>query len=203
MAAIDDLGNLPLSHLFSAPLVAALDASLQAQSEKMTVLLETGFDDDGNLVLVSFDYTTTEIDPETGDERRVVKRINVPLLLFLSLPELVVHEIEETFSARITETEETERQRDRERRLLPWEIRDPIRFNVAPSGKTETFARKTQETYDLDVRMVAEIETQSTGMETLERAANTAIFERVNEEKTDELESGGAEGRTITPGSER
>lgn len=200
MAAIDDLSNLPLSHLFSAPLIAALDATLQAQSEKMAVLLETGFDENGDLVVVAFDYTTSEIDPETGDERRVVKRIDVPLLLFLSLPELVVHEIEETFSARITEVEETERERDRERRILPREVRQPSRLKVAPSGKTETFARKTQETYDLDIRMVAEVETQSTGMETLERAVNTGIFETVNEEKTEQLESGGGEGRTITPG---
>lgn len=200
MAAIDDLQNLPLSHLFSAPLVAAIDATLQAQSEQLNLLLETGFDDDGELVMVAFDYVTSEIDPDTGNERRVSKRIRLPLLLFMSLPELVIHRIEEEFSVRITEVQDTkgERSSRRARRTFA----SAPRLNVAPAGKSTTFTRKTEEKFDLDIRMVAELENQSTGIETLQRAANNAIFEEVNERRTERLAKEQPEGTTIGPGRE-
>lgn len=192
MPAIDDLRNLPLSHLFSGPLVAAIDASIQAQSETVDLLLETGFDDEGDLVTVGFGYTTTELDPETGEERRVAKRIDVPLLLFLSLPNLIVTEIEEEFSATITEVEESEGSSS------PARVSSPLRLNVAPSSQSTTFDRKTKSTFDMDVRMVAQLQNESTGMETLERAANTAMFETVDEKKTERLAEEQREP-TITP----
>lgn len=200
MAAIDDLQNLPLSHLFSAPLVAAIDATLQAQSEQLNLLLETGFDDDGELVMVAFDYVTSEIDPDTGNERQVSKRIKLPLLLFMSLPELVIHRIEEEFSVRITEVQDTEGERPSRRTRRTFA--PALRLNVAPAGKSTTFARKTEEKFDLDIKMVAELENQSTGIETLQRAANNAIFEEVNERRTERLAKEQPEGTTIGPGRE-
>lgn len=181
MPAIDDLENLPLSSLFSGPLIAAIDASVQSQSETVDLLLETGFDDEGNLVTVAFRYTTSEIDPETGSERRVTKQIEVPLLLFLTLPNLQVSEIEEEFSAEITQVEEREGSGSGGR------LGSPLRLNVRPAGQSRTLDRKTTSTYDLDVRMVAELQNQSTGMEILERAANNATFERVAEQREERL----------------
>lgn len=192
MPAIDDLENLPLSSLFSGPLIAAIDASVQSQSETVDLLLETGFDDNGDLVTVAFRYTTSEIDPETGSERRVSKQIEVPLLLFLSLPNLQVSEIEEEFSAEITQVEESEGSGSGGR------LGSPFRLNVRPAGQSRTLDRKTSSTYDLEVRMVAELQNQSTGMEILERAANNATFERVaeqREERLDEVER----HPTVTP----
>ncbi|MEF8825923.1 MAG: DUF2589 domain-containing protein [Halapricum sp.] len=191
MGAIDDLENLPLSHLFSGPLIAAIDASVQSQSEKVDLLLETGFDEDGDLVTVAFSYTTTEIDPDTGAERRVAKEIQVPLLLFLTLPNLQVSQITEEFSAEITEVEDAERS-------STGSYGYPLRLNVRPAGQSTTFDRKTKSTFDLDIKMVAELQNESTGMEIIERAANNATMERVDERRTERL----AEGReepTITP----
>lgn len=178
MTAIDDLKNLPLSALFSGPLVAAIDASVQSQSEKMELLLETGFDSDGDLITVGFSYTTKEFDPDTGRERRVAKEIEVPLLLFLSLPNLQISRIEEAFSAEITEVERP----DRSTRLR--RTATPFRLNVRPSGESTTLGRKTKSRFDVDIRMVAELQNESTGMETLERAANNAMFERRDEKRT-------------------
>ena len=182
MTGLDDLENLPLSVLFSGPLVAAIDASIQSQSEKVEMLLETGFDSDGDLVTVTFGYTTTDVDPETGRERRVSKELDVPLLLFLSVPNLQVSKIEEEFSARITETEETDRSTKLGR------VSAPRRLNVRPAGQSTTLDRTTKSQFDMNIRMVAELENGSTGMEMLERAANNAVFERVDEKRTERLE---------------
>lgn len=192
MTGIDDLENLPLSVLFSGPLVAAIDASIQSQSEKVELLLETGFDADGELVTVTFGYTTTEIDPDTGRERRVGKEIDIPLLLFLSVPNLRVSKIEEQFSAQITEVEETDRSTKLGR------IAAPRRLNVKPAGQSSTFDRKTKSQFNMDVRMVAELENESTGMELLERAANNAIFEQTDEKRAKRLEKRRVES-SITP----
>lgn len=178
MSAIDDLSSLDLSHLFSGPLIAAIDASVRAQRETLDLIREVGYDENGNLITVTFAYTTSEVDPETGEAGRVRKHLEIPLLLFLSFPELVVHQIEEEFSARITEVEKTERETEREGSPLL----APYRLNVAPSSESVTFSRRTRQAFDLDIRMVAELDSQSTGVEMLERAANNAIFERGAEE---------------------
>lgn len=181
MSAIDDLRNLPLSSLFAGPLIAAIDASVQAQREQVALLLDAGYED-GELVTVTFGYTTRELDPETGREGRVAKELEVPLLLFLTLPNLVVTELEEEFSARLTEVEAVEGTATTSvNRLRPYHLR------VAPAGRSTTRDRTTRSTFDLDVRMVAEIEEQSVGMEMIERAANNAIFERVDEAATKRL----------------
>lgn len=182
MSAIDDLRNLPLSSLFSGPLVAAIDASLQAQTEQVELLLDAGYAD-GELVTVSFGYTTSELDPETGVARRVAKSLEVPLLLFLTLPNLVVSEIEETFSAKLTEVESAPEQQPR---LLGRRLQ-PLRLRVAPAGRSVTRNRTTRSNFDLDIRMVARLDQESTGMDILERAANTAIAERVTDGANERL----------------
>lgn len=187
MQAIEDLENLPLSHLFSGPLVAAIDASIQAQTEKIDLLLDAGFDENDELVRVSFKYTTSEIDQKTGEERRVVKELEIPLLMFLSLPNLVVSEIEENFSAKIRQVEKPERSSS------PNRLATPLRLNVAPSSTSSTFQGKMQSSFDLDVRMVASLENESSGMETLERAVSGAIFENVDQAKTNRLREEGRE----------
>jgi hypothetical protein len=189
--AIDDLENLPLSHLFSGPLIAAVDATIQTQSESMNLLLETGFDENGDLVTVAFNYTTEEIDPETGEERRVSKEIELPLLLFLTLPNLQVNRIEEEFSAEITQVEEAER-------TSASRFTSPLRLNVTPASQSTTFDRKTKSTFDLDIRMVAELQNESTGMEILERAVSNATVERRDEKRTDRIERGRSTAR-ISP----
>lgn len=190
--AIRDLENLPLADLFSGPLIAAIDASVQSQSETATLLLETGFDDKGNLVTVAFRYTTSEIDPETGEQRRVAKQIEVPLLLFLTVPNLQVSRVEEEFSARITEVEETDSPAGSTRLAMP------RRLNVRPASQSRSFDRTTKSTFDLDIRMVAERQNESVGMELVERAANNATFERVDEQHTERLVTE-RDGATITP----
>jgi hypothetical protein len=195
VSGITDLENLPLSHLFSGPLIAAIDASVRSQSETATLLLETGFDEHGDLVTVGFTYTTTELDPETGESGRVAKRIEVPLLLFLTLPNLQVTRIEEAFSAKITEVEEV----DEEQSGAPQtRLGTPLRLKVRPSSQSTAVDRTTKSTYDLDITMVAERQNESRGMELLERAANNATFERVDDERTERLAERDT-GPTITP----
>jgi len=173
----DTLADLPLSSLFSGPLVAAVEASIQAQTESLALVREIGFDDEGDLRTVSFEYRTTEVDPETGEQRQASRQLTVPLVLFLSVPELVVREIEQEFSARIVDTESREREEDSDESGgsagLP--TLSPSRLRVSPASEETTFSRKTKAKFDLDIRMVAEIDSQSTGMEMLERTANGAI----------------------------
>lgn len=179
MNGTDTLTDLPLSSLFSGPLVAAVEASIQAQTESLALVREVGFDDEGELRTVSFEYLTTEVDPETGEQRQASRELTVPLVLFLSVPELVVHEIEQEFSARIVDTESREGEEDSDddggSGGLP--TLSPSRLRVSPASEETTFSRRTKAKFDLDVRMVAEIENQSTGMEMLERTANGAIRE--------------------------
>lgn len=177
MNGTDTLADLPLSSLFSGPLVAAVEASIQAQTESLALVREIGFDDEGDLRTVSFEYRTTEVDPETGEQRQASRQLTVPLVLFLSVPELVVREIEQEFSARIVDTESREREEDSDESGgsagLP--ALSPSRLRVSPASEETTFSRKTKAKFDLDIRMVAEIDSQSTGMEMLERTANGAI----------------------------
>ena len=177
---VDELGNLPLSSLFSGPLLAAVDASVQLQEETVELLRETGYDENGDLVTVGFDYLATEREAD-GGRRRVVKRLEVPLLLFLSLPNLEISRIEEEFSAKITQVEEEEGTR---------QSRDggrPFRLNVRPAEQSTSFSEKTKSTFDLDVRMVAEVRNETRGVEILDRAVNNSTRERVDERKTAQL----------------
>ena len=177
MNPTDTLADLPLSTLFAAPLIAAIDASAQAQSETVDLLREVGFEPDGTPATVSFEYATTDVDPETGQRRQRPKTLDVPLLLFLSLPELVVHEVEQTFSARIVDVEDVEREDDGDdtgdHGKSP-SLR-PRRLYVAPAGRSETFARRTKTTFDLDITMRAEVENRSTGTDLLERSLMTTV----------------------------
>lgn len=169
---IEELQNLSLSDLLSGPLVAAIDASLHAQTETVALLREVGYDRQGSLRTVSFDYETSDLDPETGEQRRGRRRLEIPLLLFLSLPNLQVSEIEEQFSARITRVESVEREIESSGAFLP------SRLTVTPAERSTTMDRKTRSRFHLDVRMVAELQNQTPGMEVLERAANAAVTER-------------------------
>jgi len=171
VTGIDQLENLPLSQLFSGPLVAAIDASVQAQTETVDLLMDAGYDDDGNLITVAFNYTTPEPDPETGEYRREERQLEVPLLLFLSPPNLQINRIEQEFSARITDVQKTSRSSSPDR------VSSPFRLGVKPAPQSVERDRKRRSKFDLDVRMVAEIESESTGMELLERAANNDTLE--------------------------
>lgn len=180
MAPIDDLQSLPLSDLFAGPLLAAIDASVQAQTESADLLLAAGYED-GELRTVTFGYETSELDPETGDQRRVAREIEVPLLLFLSVPTLQVSRIEESFSAKLTQTEQASRS------STPDRVPSPRRLAVKPASKSTAYDRRSAAAFDLDVHMVAELQNESTGAELVERVANTATVERVDEERTAKL----------------
>lgn len=171
MTGIEQLENLPLSQLFSGPLVAAIDASIQSQTETVDLILDAGYDEDGNLQTIAFNYTSPEQDPETGEYRREKRQLEVPLLLFLSPPTLQIHQIEEEFSARITEVTETSRSSS------PSRTSSPFRLGVKPAPQSVDRNRKRRSKFDLDIRMVAEIDSQSTGMDLLERAVNNDTVE--------------------------
>ena len=177
MVRSDTLAALPLSTLFSAPLIAATDASAQTQRETVNLLREVGFEPDGTPTTVSFEYATTEIDSASGEQQRRQKTLTVPVLLFLSLPELVVHEIEQSFSAKIVDVESTrpEQREDEEDSPRRSPSLVPRRLKVAPAAQSETFARRTQTTFELDITMRAEVENRSTGVDLLERALSTTV----------------------------
>lgn len=183
--SVNDLENLPLSHLFAGPLLAAIDASIQLQEETVGLLREEGFTDEGDLETVTFEYTTEEFDEEAGRQQPMVKQLEIPLLLFLTLPNLQITTIEEEFSAKITQIEDDgDERRDR---ALPGHVSpflQPRRLNVAPAKERTTFDRQTKANYDVDVRMTAELENETRGMDLLERAASTAVQERIEPDKT-------------------
>jgi len=181
VSAIDKLENLPLSQLFSGPLLAAIDASVQSQEATIDLLLQTGFDDEGNLVTVSFEYREPGTDPQTGEAGRT-SRIEIPLLLFLTLPNLQISRIEEEFSAQITGFEETEddesgSESTRSTTTGPFAgstLSKPLRLRVKPSGRSRQYDRTVRSRFDLSVTMVAEVRNESAGMDILERAVSNA-----------------------------
>ena len=179
VSGIDKLENLPLSQLFSGPLLAAVDASVQSQQATVDLLLQSGFDDDGNLVTVSFEYQEPATNPETGEPGTTTSRIEIPLLLFLTLPNLQISRIEEEFSAQITGIEETEGGGSTESApavgaLGASTLSTPMRLRVKPSGQSKQYERTVRSRFDLSVTMVAEIRNESTGMDLLERAVSNA-----------------------------
>lgn len=183
MTGIDQLENLPLSQLFSGPLVAAIDASVQAQAETVDLLLDVGYDEKGELQTVTFTYTSPEQDPDTGEYERTPHRLEIPLLLFLKPPNLQIQLIEEEFSARITEVEETTESSSPDR------ITAPGRLGVKPAGQSVEKDRRRRSKFDLDVRMVAEITNESAGMDLLERAANNQIVDEIEEDSPSQEQS--------------
>ena len=205
MSPTDTLADLPLSTLFSAPLIAAIDASAQAQQETVDLLREIGFEPDGTPSTVSFEYATTESDSTTGETVQRRKTLSVPVLLFLSLPELVVHEVEQTFSAKIVDVESSEGERPTsegksERRVTKGKATRssslaPRRLTVAPATQSESFARRSRSAFDLDVTMRAEVENKSTGVDLLERTLATTVTdgdatdERASDPKREALRS--------------
>lgn len=191
MTTTDTLADLPLSSLFSAPLIAAIDASAQAQQATVDLVREVGFESDGSPATISFEYATSEIDSATGEERRRQKTLSVPVLLFLSLPELVVHEIEQTFSAKIVDVDSAtgERPSDRHDPKRSPSLY-PYRLTVAPATQSETFARRTRTTFDLDITMRAEIENTSTGLDLLERTLTTTVTDRDSDDLSSEPSRG-------------
>lgn len=181
-SGVEKLGNLPLSQLFSGPLVAAIDASVQSQRETISLLMETGFDEDGNLVTVTFEYPMPDTDPDTGEARRTTRRVEIPLLLFLTLPNLQISRIEEEFSAKITGVEErtaggTEDESTEGTSRLTGSTVAPFRLRVKPASRSTDVSRTVRSQFDLNVRMVAELRNESTGMDLLERAVSNASFE--------------------------
>ena len=176
MTGIDQLENLPLSQLFAGPMVAAIDATIQSQTETVDLLLEAGNNDDGSLRTIEFTYTSPERDPKTDEYRPITKELQIPLLLFLTPPNLQITLIEEEFSARITDIEETETS------STPDRITSPARFGVKTASRSLERSRERRSSFDLDVHMVAEITNESTGTELLERAANNQTVERTDDE---------------------
>lgn len=185
MSPTGTLADLPLSALFSAPLIAAIDASAQAQQETVDLLREIGFERDGTLSTVSFEYETTEFDSTTGETVQQRKTLSVPVLLFLSLPELVVHEVEQTFSAKIVNAESSESERPVNEKKSKRRVKRgktarssslaPRRLTVAPATRSESFARRSRSAFDLDITMRAEVENKSTGVDLLERTLATTV----------------------------
>lgn len=176
---IDTLQNLSLSDLLSGPLVAAIDASLHAQTESVRLLRDIGYDRNGELRTVTFGYQSTALDAETGESERSRREIEIPLILFLSLPNLQVSQIEEEFSARITQVEKEESETERSGGF------SSARLFVSPAERSTSLDRTTRSRFHLDVKMVAELQNQSAGMEILERAANAAVVEHEPETQED------------------
>jgi hypothetical protein len=187
--AIDGLQNLSLSDLLSAPLVAAIDASFHAQTETVRLLQEVGYDEKGELRTVSFSYETPAPDAEDGEKRTSRRQLEIPLLLFLSVPNLQVSEIEEKFSARITQVDKPNQETTTTKEFLP------SRLIVTPAQRSTTLDRPSQSRFHLEMRMVAELQNESIGMELLERAANAAVTER------EEPDRNRTDGLGVTDGS--
>jgi hypothetical protein len=206
VSGIEKLENLPLSQLFSGPLVAAIDASVQSQEATVDLLLRTGFDDEGNLVTVSFEYD----DPGAGPESGTTRRVEIPLVLFLTLPNLQISRIEEEFSAQITGVEEVDGETSgaEPSRSTPTTgtfsggaLSTPLRLRVKPSGRSEQYERTVRSRFDLSVTMVAEVRNESAGMDLLERAVSNANVGGETEGSTDRtrIEPGRTDGQGSSP----
>lgn len=191
MTGIDRLENLPLSELFSGPLMAAIDASVQAQQGTVDLLLDAGYDDEGNLLTIGFTYQSPEEDPETGEYEPATRTLEIPLLLFLSPPNLQIDEIEQEFSARITTVEERSGERP------SGGLAAPFRLGVRPVTQSTSFDRRNRSEFDVDVRMRARLDTGSTGMDLLERAVSNSTEDRRPDGPTTD-----GDGPPITPGDD-
>jgi hypothetical protein len=82
------LESLPLDHLISAPLMSACAAQIQLSRATCDFVKQMGFDEDGNVQMVSMDMT--EMDA-SGVTHKV--SINVPLLTMLNIPSMQIQNV--------------------------------------------------------------------------------------------------------------
>jgi hypothetical protein len=100
------LQSLPIHKMISAPLMAAIQAQVQA-SHAYKDFVETVGLENGRAVMIPFEYTEDQVDEAGNVVSTITRKMSVPLLALVSHPNINVEEIDIEFEMTI-ETQESE-----------------------------------------------------------------------------------------------
>lgn len=90
------LSALPIHYLISAPLTAAIDAQALAAMSSVDFIREVGFDDNDDVVNVTFKYSKTKEDGTIG-----AATLTTPLLTILNVPFIRIQDMTIDFEFKV------------------------------------------------------------------------------------------------------
>jgi hypothetical protein len=111
MALGDEIANLDFAAMIGGPLNAVIKAQAQSAITSVDFIKSVGFDKDGKVEQVAFEYmkTVPEKDAQgklTGNYKDVKQKLSVPLLTMLPIPFIRVEETTIDFNAKINSVQE-------------------------------------------------------------------------------------------------
>ncbi|MBP7133541.1 MAG: DUF2589 domain-containing protein [Aquabacterium sp.] len=112
MALGDEIANLDFAAMIGGPLNAVIKAQAQSAITSVDFIKSVGFDKDGKVEQVAFEYmkTVPEKDAQgklTGNYKDVKQKLSVPLLTMLPIPFIRVEETTIDFNAKINSVQES------------------------------------------------------------------------------------------------
>jgi hypothetical protein len=90
------LSSLPLETLIGAPLMAASIAQVQLSNATCDYIKQVGFDDNGNVKMISMGLTETDA---SGGTKNLL--MNVPLITILNVPSLAIQTVSVDFTIEV------------------------------------------------------------------------------------------------------
>ncbi len=201
--AIRDLRNLPLFELIGAPLVALVEAEVQAARATVEFLTQVGFepvpgptpkrpgaaappaadpDGLGRLRMASFEYSKRD---ETGTV--VPFRVEIPVLALVPIPGVRIKAARVAFTARITDVEEQPATnphgraagRAGDRPSFLKSSMTTLRGGLAPAPSRRedpsTGARQVRGSYEIDIQVELESLPITPGLETILNLLDQAV----------------------------
>ena len=108
MGISEQLSGLPMKELIGSPLAAAADASINLANSTAEFINRVGFDKDGNVRNVQFQYEKVSRN-EDGTMNLDAMKVDVPMLAIVPIPNLQVDEVNILFDMEVKQSEKSDR----------------------------------------------------------------------------------------------
>lgn len=99
------ISSIPYDQAFGAPLDAAIGAQTRAANSALNFLLNVGFTKDRN-GLQKTNYAEFEFEEIKGDGSKEVRKLKIPLILLINIPQLEITEGVVSFDLEVSQTAE-------------------------------------------------------------------------------------------------
>lgn len=96
------ISSIPYDQAFGAPLAAAIEAQTKAAKSALDFVLNVGFTEDENGVKKT-NYAELEFQETSSDGKSITKKLRVPLILLVNIPQLEISEGEISFDLEISQ----------------------------------------------------------------------------------------------------
>ena len=108
MGISEQFSGLPMKDLIGSPLAAAADASINLANSTAEFINRVGFDKDGNVRNVQFQYEKVSRN-EDGTMNLDAMKVDVPMLAIVPIPNLQVDEVNILFDMEVKQSEKSDR----------------------------------------------------------------------------------------------